>query len=281
MSLIFAQTVYAIFPVPPLPDLPMFGEFNPNKLRAEFNQFVGVEPDFARERRVISEIEDAVLDGDVEYLSLANGKEVFSIYMESEADKPKGGVIVLHNRGQHANWNDVTKPLRIGLNTKGWHTLSVQMPVLNKQAKYYDYVPIFPYAHERIDAAIRFYKEQGVNNIVLITHGCGAHMAMSYLDKFGDSQISGFVGVGMGATDYQQKLIKPYPLEKIKVPMLDIFAQNDFAGVLRLAKIRKSRLNKKSTQMVVKNAGHYYQKEGTAQQLVNQIDTWLSSTIVK
>jgi hypothetical protein len=32
--------------MPTLPNLPMFGEFNPNKLRAEFNQFVGIEPDF-------------------------------------------------------------------------------------------------------------------------------------------------------------------------------------------------------------------------------------------
>jgi hypothetical protein len=49
-------------------------------------------------------------------------------------------------------------PLRTGLTEKGWHTLSVQMPVLGKGAKYYDYVPIFPYSHERIDAAINFYK---------------------------------------------------------------------------------------------------------------------------
>jgi hypothetical protein len=41
----------------------MFGDFNPNKLRAEFNQFVGVEPDFAREQRMTNEIADAVMDG--------------------------------------------------------------------------------------------------------------------------------------------------------------------------------------------------------------------------
>jgi hypothetical protein len=42
------------------------------------------------------------------------------------------------------------------------------MPVLGKGAKYYDYVPIFPYSHERIDAAINFYKAKGIDNIVLI-----------------------------------------------------------------------------------------------------------------
>jgi uncharacterized ferritin-like protein (DUF455 family) len=28
-----------------------------------------------------------------------------------------------------------------------------------------------------------------IDNIVLIAHGCGAHMSMSYLDKYGDSKI--------------------------------------------------------------------------------------------
>jgi hypothetical protein len=40
--LVCTHSVYADFPlpfIPKLPDLPMFGEFNPNKLRAEFNQF--------------------------------------------------------------------------------------------------------------------------------------------------------------------------------------------------------------------------------------------------
>ncbi|CAC9477048.1 hypothetical protein, partial [uncultured Gammaproteobacteria bacterium] len=66
--------------MPTLPNLPMFGEFNPNKLRAEFNQFVGIEPDFDREHRLVNQIADSVIDGDVEYLRLKNGREIFSIF---------------------------------------------------------------------------------------------------------------------------------------------------------------------------------------------------------
>lgn len=275
LNMMFIGSLQA-FPIPPLPDLPMLGDFNPNQLRKDFNTFVvGAKPDFNREKRMISQIEDSILEGDVEYLPLKNGLKIFSIYIQSEADKPKGGVIILHNRGQHANWVDTIRPLRVGLSEKGWHTLSVQTPVLGKQAKYYDYVPIFPYAFERIKVAIDFYKKRGIDNIVLITHGCGAHMAMSYLDKFGAGKINRFIGIGMGATDYKQKLIKPYPLEKLKIPILDIFAQNDFLGVLRLSKVRKPRLNAKSTQIQIKNATHYYQEEGAVERLIAQIDTWL------
>ncbi|SMN10586.1 hypothetical protein SPBRAN_679 [uncultured Candidatus Thioglobus sp.] len=267
--------------IPALPSLPMFGDFDPNKLRVDFNQFIGVEPDFAREARMVDQIADAVLDGDVEYLATKSGKEVFSIYMESEADKPKGGVIILHNRGQHANWADTIKPLRIGLTEKGWNTLSVQMPVLDKNAKYYDYVPIFPYAHERIEAAIDFYKKQGIDNIILITHGCGAHMAMSYIDKYGDSNINAFVGIGMGATDYKQKLVNSFPLYKMLVPVLDIYAQKDFSGVIRLAEYRADLLkvanNPKSKQETVDDADHYYKNNNSVERLTNQVGSWLDS----
>jgi hypothetical protein len=263
-----------------LPELPKFGDFDPNSLRQFFNEFTDAKPDFERETRMINEIEDSVMDGDVEYLPLKNDKEVFSIYMEPDTDTPKGGVIILHSRGYHANWSSTIKPLRIGLAEKGWHTLSVQMPVLDKNAKYYDYVPIFPYAHERIDAALSFYKQRGIDNVVLIGHGCGAHMSMSYIDKYGDGKISAYIGIGMGATDYKQKIVKQFPLDKMLTPVLDVFAENDFPGVIRLSESRQNLMkvaaNIKSTQKVIKDAGHYYKENGTAQALTNTIDAWLS-----
>jgi len=187
-ALSFSLNAFAFLPsldsFPKFPELPKVGSFDPAYLQKFYNQFTSAQPDSDRENRMISEIEEAVMDGDVEYLPLSQDKEVFSIFMEAQKEEAKGGVIVLHSRGFHANWDSVIKPLRVGLAQKGWHSLSVQMPVLDKQATYYDYVPIFPYAHERIDAAINFYKQRGVDNIILISHGCGAHMSMSYFDKY-------------------------------------------------------------------------------------------------
>jgi pimeloyl-ACP methyl ester carboxylesterase len=154
------------------------------------------------------------------------------------------------------------------------------MPVLGKRSKYYDYVPIFPYSHERIEAAIDFYKQQGIDNIILIAHGCGAHMAMSYIDKYGDSAINAYVGVGMGATDYKQKVVKFFPLDKMKVPILDVFGERDFAGVKRMAAARKNQIeaanNPQSAQMMIKKAKHYYKEKGSAEDLAQTIDTWMS-----
>ncbi len=280
----FSINAFAFLPglesFPKFPELPKLSGFDPASLQKLYNQFTNAKPDFERENRMIGEIEEAVMDGDVEYLPLSDDKEVFSIYMEAEAENAKGGVIVLHSRGYHANWDSVVKPLRVGLAGKGWHSLSVQMPVLGKQATYYDYVPIFPYAHERIEAAIDFYKQRGVDNIILIAHGCGAHMSMSYFDKYGDDKINAYVGVGMGATDYKQKVIKRMPLDSMLKPVLDVYGEKDFPGVRRSAEDRKWLMdianNKQSAQKVIKKADHYYQEKETAAELIDTIDRWLT-----
>jgi len=281
-TLMLSQASFALFSLddfPIFPKLSTVGDYNPSILQRTFNQFTDDKPDYDRETRMIGEIEEAVMDGDVEYLPLENDKEFFSIYMEPESDAPKGGVIILHSRGYHANWDSVIKPLRVGMADKGWHSLSVQMPVLDKNATYYDYVPIFPYAHERIEAAIDFYKQRGVDNIILISHGCGAHMSMSYFDKYGDDKINAYVGIGMGATDYKQKVIKRFPLDIMLRPVLDVYGEKDFPGVVRLSESRKALMdisgNKKNAQKVIKGADHYYKDNGTAQTLTDTIDTWL------
>jgi hypothetical protein len=267
--------------MPSMPDLPMFGEFNPNVLRQEFNQFIGIEPDFAREERIVAEIEDSVMEGEVEYLTLKNSRQVFSIHMESELSATKGGVIILHSRSQNANREEVVRPLRIALAQQGWESLSVQMPMMDAHAKYYDYVPIFPYSHARIQAAIDFYKQRGIDNIILIAHGCGAHMANSFFDKFADYDIKAYVGIGMGATDYRQKVVNGFPFYKMQIPILDIYGEYDFPGVVRLAFYREDMLdmggNPKSRQIVVNEAKHFYTKKGKIELLIRHIANWLDN----
>lgn len=237
-------------------------------------------PDFEREKRMASEVEDAVLDGEVLYLK-DNDHEFMAIDTEPEGDA-KGAVIILHGRGFHANWEDAILPLRTQLPAKGWRTLSLQMPVLEKSARYYDYVPLFSYAGPRIEAGIKYLKEQGVNNIVLFAHSCGAHMAMDWIRNNGDKNISAYIGAGMGATDYEQKMQQPFPLADMKVPVLDIYGENEYPAVIRMAPERlaeiKQAANKKSKQIVVPGANHYFTDKGDA--LVEAVAGWLDTLSV-
>ncbi|QTR51430.1 DUF3530 family protein [Candidatus Thiothrix anitrata] len=153
-------------------------------------------PDYAREQRLASEISDAIMDGDV--ISLNDGAQNFMGILTT-AEQPRGAVIILHGRGYHPDWEDVANPLRTGLAAKGWTTLSLQMPVLEKEAKYYDYVPLFANADKRIDAGIAFLKQKGINNIALAAHSCGAHMAMNWISTKGDNNIAAYVGLRNGS----------------------------------------------------------------------------------
>ncbi len=240
-------------------------------------QAKGATPDLEREKRMADEIVDAILDGEAVWLK-AGGHEFLAIDTEAEGEE-KGAVIILHGRGFHPDWADAINPLRTGLTAKGWRTLSLQMPVLEKTAKYYDYVPIFPAAHPRIEAGIDYLKKAGVKKVVLLAHSCGAHMAMDWIRKHGDGRIDAYIGAGMGATDYKQPMREPFPLDKMKVPVLDVYGENEYPAVLRLAPQRKAMIEKagnpKSAQKVVAGADHYFTDKGDA--LVETVASWLDT----
>ena len=234
--------------------------------------------DLQREKRMADEIVDSILDGEPVYLSTGKNK-FLSFYMESDVSKPKGGVIIMHGRGYHPDWKDVAHPLRIGLPELGWHTLSIQMPVLAKDAKYYDYVPLFPESFPRIESAIKFLKEKNINNIVLIAHSCSVHMSMAWLEKTGGKNINAYIGMGMGATDLKQYMSKPFSLDKLNIPVLDIYGSNDYRAVTKAAPARLKMIRatgvSQSDQRIINNADHYFTDRGD--DLLKEINNWLNT----
>jgi pimeloyl-ACP methyl ester carboxylesterase len=235
-----------------------------------------IKPDLEREARLANEIVDAIMDGDA--VMLKDGDHEFlSIY--TEADEPKGTVIILHGRGFHPDWMDAIQPLRVGLVEEGWSTLSLQMPVLEKTAKYYDYEPIFPAAHARIEAAIAYAKEQNDKPVILLAHSCGAHMAMSWVREKGDETIDAYIGAGMGATDYKQPMREDFPLADMKVPVLDVYGTDEYPAVLRMAEQRSGMIkaagNDQSAQKTVEGANHYFTDKGD--EVTAVVAEWLNN----
>ncbi len=237
--------------------------------------------DLERERRLVSEIEDTIVFGDPIQLD-ADGQAFFAIYTESETDEPAGSAIVLHGRGFHPDWPLVAGPIRSGLAERGWHTLSIQLPVLAVDAKYYDYEPIFPEAFPRIDAAIRYAREQSDGPVALVAHSCGVHMAMAYVRMRSDADIDAFVGIGMGATDLGQPMREPFPLAAMRVPVLDVYGAKEYPAVVRMAPERQAAIesagNRSSRQLVIDEADHYFTGDTATSRLVDVVADWLNST---
>lgn len=237
------------------------------------------EPDLAREQRMADEIVDVIWDGEPIELE-AEGQSFLAIYME--ADEPQGTVVIAHGRGFHPDWETVVNPLRVGLAEAGWNTLSVQMPVLEKSAKYFDYVEIFDAAGPRIAAALDYAKEQESEKTILLAHSCGSHMAQRWIKNEPQAALARFdayVGIGMGATDYKQPMVEPFQLDKMPMPVLDLYGFNDYPAVLRMAPDRLEMIEKagnpKSQQLAVPDADHYFKGQNDA--LLSSVEEWLSS----
>lgn len=241
-----------------------------------FTAQLALASDLAREKRLAEQIEELIFDGEVIYLESA-GHEFMSVYMETEARDVKGAAIILHGRGFHPDWDKVVKPLRLGLTQEGWSTFSMQMPVLGKQAKYYDYVPVLPEAFPRIEAGIDFLKEEGFEKIVLIAHSCSVHMVMAWVDAKGFRDVDAFVGIGMGAVDYQQPMARPFPLDQLSVPILDVYGSEEYPAVAYGARQRLDYIkrggNKKSKQVIVMGADHYFTEKND--ELLEVVGDWM------
>jgi pimeloyl-ACP methyl ester carboxylesterase len=233
--------------------------------------------DLEREQRLAEQTIDAIFDGEPRMLD-ASGQAFLGIYTETETIPEKGAAIILHGRGTHPDWEQVANPLRIALPAHGWSTLSLQMPVLAKDASFYDYEPIFPEAIPRIEAGIRYLRRQGTRRIVLIAHSCGVHMSMAWLKQQGDAGIDAYIGIGMGATDYQQPMRRPFPFDRIRVPLLNIYGSNDYPAVQRQAQQLEPLLagiNPASAQIQIEGADHYF--DGQNEALVEAVIDWLET----
>ncbi|MDH3386772.1 MAG: alpha/beta hydrolase family protein, partial [Gammaproteobacteria bacterium] len=129
----------------------------------------------------------------------------------------------------------------------------------------------------RIEAGIRFLRDRGHRQVVLLAHSCGAHMAMDWIRARTDGGIDAFIGLGMGATDYRQPMHQPFPLDWMQVPVLDLYGANDYPAVIRLAPGRLAMIEQaghaKSHQAVLPGANHYFSDQGKP--LVAAVADWL------
>jgi hypothetical protein len=234
--------------------------------------------DMAKEQRLRNQVIDYILDGDAVMLK-ADGHEFLSIYMEAEEGTPKGGVILMHGRGLHPNWPNVMYPLRTGLPRHGWSSLSIQLPVLDNQSSFYDYLDILPQSYPRISAAVDYLRQQGIERIVLLAHSCGVHMSIGWLDNNPQQDIYAYIGVGMGSTDKGQPMLKPFALEKFKMPILDIRGEHDYPAVHGKAPDRWQRIQQAghpaSRQQVIDDADHYFTDRDDV--LLKAVAAWLAT----
>jgi pimeloyl-ACP methyl ester carboxylesterase len=239
---------------------------------------VSYASDTAKEKRWADQIADSIMIGDAEWLKVGKSK-IFSIFTEYTTEKAVGAAIILHGIGVHPNWDEIIRPLRSQLPDFGWSTLSIQLPVLANDAEYSAYAPLFNDIAPRIDAAVKFLKAKGINNIVVIGHSMGASMGAYYMSQKPDKSITAFVSVGSTGRmfkDPEKNYFKS--LEKITVPTVDIYGAIDLPDVINSAKrknqIAKKAGNKNYTQIKIAGANHFFSNKEEI--LIKRIRGWLN-----
>ena len=173
----------------------------------------------------------------------------------------------------------MVRPLRSQLPDYGWLTLSVQLPVLDNEAEYKDYIPLFKEVAPRINAGIAFLKSKGIKNIVIVAHSLGSSMAGYYLAKKPDPAIRAFVAIGVSGNMHKKDEVGFLTsLKTIKVPVLDIFGSNDLKPVLQSKKskadVARKAGNKNYTQVKIAGANHFFDNKDDA--LVKRVRGWLA-----
>ena len=231
--------------------------------------------DKAKEQRWANQIVDMLMVGEALWLE-SGDEQVLALVTEHTTEEAKGGAIVVHGIGAHPNWPEVIHPLRSRLPDHGWTTLSIQMPILENQADARDYEPLFEEVSPRFEAAIDHLQKQGIDNIVILAHSMGAAMSTHYLASNPAPPIRAFVGIGMNQSEIEI-MDNATNLEKITIPVLDLYGSQDLDGVTASVKKRATGAaragNDNYRQVEIEGADHFF--NGRADTLVKRVYSWI------
>jgi len=222
--------------------------------------------DYTREKKWADEVVPGLVVGDPVYLQTPRGHHKFLTLFTPVAGTDRA-VIVVHGMGIHPDWGMVGT-LRTELADRGFTTLSIQMPVLAADAKGEAYPPTFPEAAERFAEAVKFLKAKGYTQLAIVSHSMGSRMSRVYVAGKPDAAVKSWVSLGISYDDYAG----------IRLPVLDMYGDNDLPPVLDNAQKRKGTLKAAgSKQLVIPHADHFY--SGHEAEMVAAVADFLNATL--
>ncbi len=231
------------------------------------NGFASAETaDYAREKKWADEVVPGLVVGDPVYLQTPRGHHKF-LTLFTPAKDPNKAALVVHGMGIHPDWGMVGT-LRTELADRGFTTLSIQMPIMAADAKSDAYPPTFPEAAERIAEAVGFLKAKGYTQLAIVSHSMGSRMSGVYMAGKPDSSIKSWASLGLSYGDYAA----------LKLPVLDLYGENDLPLVLKNAAQRKKSLAAKhSVQKVIARTDHFF--TGHEPAMVEAVAVFLGETL--
>ena len=230
-----------------------------------------------RERSWADQIVDVVVVGEPVWLE-NRGHKFLALYAPP-AHAGRTGIILLHGRGVHPAWGFLDN-LRSDLADAGYHTLSLQMPILAADTAFVRYGTTFPEAFERIERGIRYLREhKDVQRIVLLGHSSGAMTAVAFAATHAPVPLAGVAAIGLSTLSGGPEVMRPaVMLRQVKVPVLDVYGAADLHEVVSFAAARAAAAqaagNRHYHAVRVPGADHFF--TGRYEPLRAEILRWLA-----
>ncbi|MBZ0068167.1 MAG: alpha/beta hydrolase family protein [Thiobacillus sp.] len=221
--------------------------------------------DYAREKKWADEVVPGLVVGDPVYLQTPRGHHKFlTLFVPGKTGQ---AVIVVHGMGIHPDWGMIGT-LRTELADRGLATLSIQMPILAADATGEAYPPTFAEAAERMGEAVAFLKAKGYAQLAIVSHSMGSRMSRVYLASNPDEAVKAWASLGLSQDTYAG----------LKLPVLDLYGENDLPPVLTNADKRKQSLAaKNSKQRMIAHADHFF--SGRESEMVEAVADFLNATL--
>ena len=123
-------------------------------------------------------------------------------------------------------------------------------------------------AVERIRTAGRWLQERGYPRLALLSHSMGSWMANVYFEQTADSPFAAWLCMGLTGGFGGMR--------NVRVPVLDVYGENDLAQVLRADWRRRATLQSIEGSKQVRVAGADHQYTGREKELAMEIRDFLA-----
>ncbi len=192
--------------------------------------------DYYAEYKTRLALQKQYLPNEIVWLTSDSKTKTLALYKEASGAKKLGAAIILSDLGHHPDWPIIIKPLRQNLARHGWQTLSVHMPQAKPESSSAELESLYQTVKTRVKLALN-HMTKNQQNLVVIAHGHTANIVIRHLAENLDDQqkVSAFVGISLFDSPWIQT---SQHLEKIPIPILDVFAEYDTLSTLKSAPIR-------------------------------------------
>lgn len=211
----------------------------------------------------------------------AAGNTIYLLTRQQGTARAAGHVLIVHDSGQHPDWQTLIRPLRLRLPDYGWSSVSVEMPEPVSENGNMDYPALLTTSRAYFDAVYNHLKSIGAERVVVIGYGMGARLAVNWVNQSSPPEVKAMILISMKDGDAKSGLDSNMDMVNLTIPILDVIAENDRPEVIEAGEERlRYRLRlPQYRQLVIYAADQYYSQQ--EEELIKRIRGWLKQTFDK